>query len=138
MFYNDAGSKVPLHLQHKADLISKGQSAGQSHDEMSYAPERALAIPVQSVAQSSYRTPHDRESGHVVFRRYVEGDLDIDYAVDKVVDAIHITQDTTHHAVAPMDMMVLRDCPSTAQHQLLAAKSRIAELTTLHLVLAAG
>ncbi len=39
--------------------------------------------------QPSYRTPHDRVNGNVMFRRYLTGSLDMDYACQQVIDAIH-------------------------------------------------
>ena len=38
---------------------------------------------------NNYRTPADRVNGNEMFRRYLDGRLDIKYAVDKVVDAVH-------------------------------------------------
>jgi len=39
--------------------------------------------------QPSYRTPHDRVNGNVMFRRYLNGVLDMDYACQQVIDAVH-------------------------------------------------
>lgn len=41
----------------------------------------------------SYRTPHDRENGNEMFRRYPNGTLDVEYAGMKVVEALHKARD---------------------------------------------
>lgn len=46
-----------------------------------------------STQSSSYRTPADRVSGNVFFRRYLGGTLDLEYATQKVVDALHRAKD---------------------------------------------
>jgi hypothetical protein len=43
---------------------------------------------------ASYRTPPDRVQGNVFFRRYLNGALDVPYAVSKVIDALHRVKDS--------------------------------------------
>lgn len=47
-----------------------------------------------STPTATYRTPLDRVSGNEFFRRYIDGRLDIEYATQKVLDAIHRAKDS--------------------------------------------
>jgi hypothetical protein len=38
---------------------------------------------------NSYRTPHDRVSGNKMFRRYLDGSLDLQHACQVVIDSVH-------------------------------------------------
>lgn len=47
--------------------------------------------PMTAQMEPTYRTPNDRVSGNEMFRRYADGTLDIEYASNKVITAIHNT-----------------------------------------------
>lgn len=51
-------------------------------------------VPVRpAIVQGDYRVPVGRTLGNVVFRRDVNGQLDIDYAKNLIVDCIHKQKD---------------------------------------------
>lgn len=57
--------------------------------------------------QPSYRTPPDRVSGNKMFRRYLNGILDLEYACHKVIDALHKVR-ANAAPLAPQDLMALQ------------------------------
>ena len=79
-----------------SDLL-KAQ-AGQSHEATDYSQDIAVAT-VATGMRGSYRAPNpnDRVNGNVLFRRYVNGMLDYDYACGKIIDALHRVKDSGGH-----------------------------------------
>jgi len=77
--------------QNEELLKSQEGIAGQRKDGTDFSHDEAVGTISKPTAQ--YRTPVDRVSGNEFFRRYVGGSLDYDYAVHKVVDAIHRHKD---------------------------------------------
>jgi hypothetical protein len=57
-----------------------------NENEMDMGPEMPCIEP-------TYRTPADRVNGNEMFRRMPNGDLDVEYAKHKVVDALHKVKD---------------------------------------------
>lgn len=80
-------------VEQNADLLkSQAGIAGQSKTATDFnenVPHGTISRPT-----SSYRTPVDRVSGNEFFRRYITGELDVPYAVSKVLDAIHRAKDS--------------------------------------------
>lgn len=85
--------KVPVRLLEQNDELLKAQAgiSGQSHEATDYSNTEVVGV--ISGPQATYRTPPDRMIGNVFFRRYINGALDLRYAVDKVVDALHRCKD---------------------------------------------
>jgi len=78
--------------QNEELLKSQEGIAGQRKDGTDYSRDESVATISKPTAQ--YRTPLDRNSGNVFFRRYMGGELDMKYAVSKVVDAVHRVKDS--------------------------------------------
>lgn len=77
-------------LAHNQELL-KSQNAGGHPGGTDYKFEAMEDTTSATTIVQQYRTPADREAGWVQFRRYPNGDLDLQYAVQKVVDAIQLT-----------------------------------------------
>lgn len=73
------GPRVPL---------QKGIS-GESKTNWERDPEYAFPPTLPAVVRSDYREPMGRVSGNEVFRRNINGELDIDYAKHLVIDALN-------------------------------------------------
>lgn len=71
-------SRIPLFMQ----KLHKSWS-GDSVTDYTFQEEMTVAS-----GSPMYRTPDGRADGNVLFRRYGNGELDIDYAKNKVVDAL--------------------------------------------------
>lgn len=82
--------KVPVRLLPQNEELLKS-TAGQAPGATDYSQTEVVAS--ISGPQSTYRTPPDRMCGNEFFRRYISGVLDLRYAVDKVVDALHRAKD---------------------------------------------
>lgn len=79
--------RVPVRfLSHNAELL-KGSYAGGTEGATDYRND--TYIPESKTIVPTYRVPADRVNGNEFFRRNPNGSLDLDYAVQKVVDAIH-------------------------------------------------
>ncbi len=81
--------RVPVRFVQQNDHLIKGGYAGSSIDGTNYKPGNEEVIGEMATIQPSYRVPTDRPNGNEFFRRNPNGMLDMDYAVQKVVDAIH-------------------------------------------------
>lgn len=81
--------RVPVRfLEHNQEMIKAQEGlAGQQEGATDYSEDNAYAE--ISGVQPSYRVPVERANGNPIFRRYVNGSLDIRYAADKVIDALH-------------------------------------------------
>tara|TARA_R100001244_G_scaffold53662_1_gene46573 strand:- start:14673 stop:15173 length:501 start_codon:yes stop_codon:yes gene_type:complete len=77
--------RVPVRfIERNKELLSKSEEKGTTDYKLTEHAEGHLPnVPVQQ-----YRTPHDRVSGNLIFRRYPDGRLDFDYAKHCVLDAI--------------------------------------------------
>lgn len=84
-------SRVPVRFLSSNDDLIKGD-AGQSHGSTDYSQDVTVAT-VRPGVQADYRTPPDRACGLEIFRRYMDGKLDIEYACHKVIDAMHSVKD---------------------------------------------
>lgn len=72
--------------------VQKAVSGTQSRDPgTNYSGATEAVYPAQM--QAEYRTPHDRERGNEMFRRYPDGTLDYKYAANKVIEAVHKYRD---------------------------------------------
>lgn len=80
-------SKVPVRfLGGNMDLLKSMYSDVKGKTDYindTTAPTAAAGV------QPSYRTPSDRVNGNVMFRRYLDGKLDMDYACQQVISAVH-------------------------------------------------
>jgi hypothetical protein len=84
----------PVRFVEQNDELLKAQEgiAGQSKTATDFSenvPHGTISRPT-----ATYRTPADRVSGNEFFRRYLNGMLDIPYAVSKVLDAVHRAKDS--------------------------------------------
>lgn len=84
--------KVPVRLLPQNDELLKS-TAGQAPGATDYSQTESLAS-ISGPQSASYRTPPDRVCGNEFFRRYISGVLDLKYAVNKVVDALHRAKDS--------------------------------------------
>ena len=73
------------------DQMAKSNDAGQKIGATDYQANSAGVLNQEMTPV--YRTPHDRENGNVLFRRYPDGTLDLEWAKHQVVDAIHKVRD---------------------------------------------
>lgn len=71
----------------KSMEVLSGGRAGEGTDYVPTEPELTARMEPQ------YRTPMDRVNGNEVFRRYPNGDLDLEAAKHVVVDVIHKVKD---------------------------------------------
>ena len=79
--------RIPVRFVHQNDEMLKGSYAGGTEGGTDYKQD--THVPSASTIVPSYRVPADRVNGNEFFRRNPNGSLDLDYAVQKVVDAIH-------------------------------------------------
>jgi len=82
--------------------IQKAVAADMRHST-DFSGSLEDAYPAQMEPQ--YRTPTDRVNGAEMFRRYPDGQLDVDYAKHKVIDAVHRVRDGV--ALASLDQVAL-------------------------------
>lgn len=72
-------------------LKSQEGAAGQRKGGTDYSKDIA-APTISGYSVGTYRTPADRVNGNEIFRRYPDGMLDLGYACNKVIDALHIAK----------------------------------------------
>ena len=77
---------VPLHLQARAGLI-KSSEFEVYKDQTDYSPAVTIAVPEETMGPS-YNAPRNRPNGNVMFRRYPDGQLDVDAARDVAVASL--------------------------------------------------
>ena len=78
--------RVPVRfLPQNEELLKKAEGAREGTTDYKLTEFAEVHLP--NVPVQRYRTPHDRVSGNLVFRRYPDGSLDFDYAKHSVVDA---------------------------------------------------
>lgn len=82
--------KRPVRFQeHNQELLkSLGDSEDLAKSTVDYVNDTFVGT-VPTSPQGTYRTPPDRVNGNALFRRYLNGSLDMEYACHKVIDAIH-------------------------------------------------
>ncbi len=82
--------KRPVRFQENNQELLKSMGADYSDIEgkTNYTHDTDVATLPPGI-QPSYRTPHDRVNGNVMFRRYLNGTLDMDNACQKVIDAVN-------------------------------------------------
>ena len=80
-------SRVPVRYVSTNEDILKSEYAGSKLGGTDY--KQTDTVP-ETAMVSQYRYPADRVNGNEIFRRMPNGQLDIDYAAHKVIDAIHI------------------------------------------------
>lgn len=74
-----------------------------------WAKDEASNIPVkQASSGGDYRMPTDRTRGCEVFRRYMNGQLDLDYAKNVVIDCLHTYKDGVQ--LTDMEQLILSFC----------------------------
>lgn len=102
--------KVPVRFVNSnaemLDTMEKSSSAGQQLGATDYKPNQEAVYPAQMTPQ--YRTAPDRVNGNVIFRRYVDGTLDVEYAKHQIIDAIHKVRD--HVPLNSMEEAALSCC----------------------------
>lgn len=87
--------RIPVRfLEQNNDLLKSMEvlSGGHAGGGTDYEPE-VLAGQVAPGVVPSYNAPINRENGNVVFRRYPNGELDVDNAKHIIVDLIHRVKD---------------------------------------------
>jgi hypothetical protein len=95
--------RKPVHMiPENAELMQKSTS-GQSPVATDYV-HNVDAVSLQKIPQS-YRAPVDRENGNAMFKRYLDGRLHFEYAVHKVIDAIHRAK--VGNDMSPEDQAIL-------------------------------
>lgn len=97
---NNLPRKPVRFVESNQDLLKsqEGGMAGQrlggtDYSEAEQVSELSFGKPV-----NSYRTPVDRTRGNEMFRRYIDGRLDVEWAAHMVIDALHKFRD----GVAPL------------------------------------
>jgi hypothetical protein len=74
------------------DLLKSQEGiAGQREGATDFEYSEAFAQVPED--RGTYRTPVGRVNGNAFFRRYINGSLDVEYATQKIVDAIHRVKD---------------------------------------------
>ena len=71
------------------ELLKSQASAGQELGATDFKVTEDDYMHLTAEPVSSYRTPVERVNGNVMFRRYLNGALDFDYAIGKVLEAVH-------------------------------------------------
>lgn len=89
------GPRIPLR---------KGIS-GESKTDWVRDPEYAFPPTLPAVVRSDYKEPAGRVSGNEVFRRNINGELDIDYAKNLVLDVLKKYKDIGE--ISDMEMLIL-------------------------------
>ena len=79
-------------------LKSMGSNYSEAKDKTDYVNDQHIASQTASI-HPTYRTPPDRVNGNKMFRRYLNGVLDMEYATHKVIDAVRKYKQN----VAPLD-----------------------------------
>lgn len=81
--------KRPIRFQEEnSELLKSMDDYGSAKGRTDYVNDTDV-VSVGPGVQSSYRTPDGRVSGNSLFRRYLNGSLDLEDACNKVIDAIH-------------------------------------------------
>jgi len=87
---SDNSSKVPVRfIEGNQELLkSMGTDYSSVKGKTDYINDVHANVEMARI-EENYRTPTGRVNGNELFRRYLDGRLDIKYAVHKVVDALH-------------------------------------------------
>lgn len=109
--------KVPVRFiaenSEMLDSMAKSHTAGQTLGGTDYTPEQAAAY--HTAMHPEYRTAPDRVNGNVIFRRYADGSLDVDYAKNQIVEAIRKVRDNI--PLNSMEEAALSSCfPNVFSH----------------------
>lgn len=123
----DFGSRKPLHMQSK--VIAKAASKGSP----SYESARDDEINEAKI-QSDFNSKRPSSvAGQAVFRRYPNGELDIQWAANQVIDAIHkatygaVELTTLEKAIIAVVFPDAIDDPMAAKHGSLYLKISASE-----------
>lgn len=119
--------RVPVRYIKQNEELLKSQS-GPGMPTTDY--REAQNVP-ESRPQPTYRRAADRPTGNVLFRRYPNGQLDVEYAKHKVIDAVH--QYKNEAPLTPMQQAALQCCfpnmfnyvPSTMLASMMRVNMRI-------------
>ncbi len=84
---NDHFPKVPVRFVKGNDELLKSMYS-DAKGSTDYVNDTTAPTHAPGVS-SSYNVPTDRPNGNVMFRRYLNGSLDMDYACQQVIDACH-------------------------------------------------
>lgn len=84
-------TRMPVRFVPQNQDLLKSQQPGHAGQRLGtdYRPNEEVVSKVGPGVQATYRMPPGRVNGNVLFRRYPNGALDLEYAVHKVVDALH-------------------------------------------------
>lgn len=81
-------SKRPVRFQPENAELIKSMGYEEAKDATDYVNDTNV-VSVAPGVNSSYRTPPDRVNGNKLFRRYLDGHLDMEHATHIVIDAVH-------------------------------------------------
>lgn len=99
--------RIPVRFLNQNNELLKSMevlSGGHAGGGTDYVPEQ-LAGQVPSGVVSSYNAPVNRENGNAVFRRYPNGDLDLENAKHIILDLLHLAKDK--HPLTEMEKLIL-------------------------------
>jgi hypothetical protein len=92
--FNPANQEL---LKSQVGSASPGPGWAGQREGTDWQPGEESAYQVAPGVQPQYRTPADRVSGNQLFRRYPNGALDVEYAKQCVVDALHRVKESGGH-----------------------------------------
>ncbi len=84
-------------LKSQVGSASPGPGWAGQREGTDWQPGEVSAYQVAPGVQPQYRTPPDRAISNMLFRRYPNGALDIMYAKNLVVDALHRVKESGGH-----------------------------------------
>jgi hypothetical protein len=84
-------------IESNKDLLKSGPGWAGQREGTDWRPNEESNYQVPPGVRAEYRTPADRVSGNVMFRRYPNGMLDISLAMSCVVDALHRVKESGGH-----------------------------------------
>lgn len=79
--------RKPVHLVPQNAALLQKADAGQIDGGTDYV-NNVTAVNMRAIPQT-YRTPIGRVKGNEMFKRYLNGNLAVDYCVQKVIEAVH-------------------------------------------------
>lgn len=84
--------RVPVRfLPQNQELVKAQEGIAGQRSTTDYSQELSLAT--VSRAENHERMPLERANGNPIFRRYMNGELDVEYAKDRIVTVMHKVKD---------------------------------------------
>lgn len=85
-------SRMPVHMiERNQDLLKSQSLSGGEPGATDYRPD--LRVPEGEVARPRFSAAPARTFGNVLFRRYPDGTLDVQHAVDTIMDILRLHRD---------------------------------------------